>query len=103
PTLSAYDFAQTRSAFKNTNCAIPSLAYTRAGSGVVLLISSVILPRHSGSSGVTFTINPHRAYVLLPTHSTITSRGISIHSTVSHSANEFGGMITWSTPIDAVS
>ena len=32
-----------------------------AGRGVVLLISSVTWPSHSGSSGVTFTIIPQRA------------------------------------------
>src|SRR5687768_2433720 len=82
---------------------MPSLAYTLAGSGVVLLISSVTLPRHSGSSGVTLTMIPHRAYVDLPTQITSTSRGTPNTSTVSASANELGGTTTWSLPVSRVS
>ena len=44
---------------------MPSFAYTFAGRGVVLLISSVTFPSHSGSKGVTLTIKPQRAYVEL--------------------------------------
>ena len=40
---------------------MPSLLWMRAGSGVVLLISMVTCPSHSGSSGVTFTMMPQRA------------------------------------------
>ena len=39
----------------------------RAGRGVVLEISSVTNPSHSGSKGVTFVMMPQRAYVDLPT------------------------------------
>src|SRR6266567_7727532 len=63
----------------------------RAGSGVVLLISSVTNPSHSGSNGVTFTMIPHRAYVLLPTQIVRQFRGIRKYSTELASANEFGG------------
>ncbi len=63
----------------------------------------VTLPRHSGSSGVTLTMMPQRAYVDLPTQMTSTSRGILKTSTVSHSANEFGGTMMWSPPEVAVS
>src|SRR5450432_2174613 len=66
----------------------------RAGSGVVLEISRVTKPSHSGSKGVTFTIIPHLAYVLLPTQIVSTSRGILKYSTDRASANEFGGTIT---------
>src|ERR1700678_829263 len=65
----------------------------RAGSGVVLLISSVTKPSHSGSKGVTFTIIPHRAYVDFPTHIVKQFRGIRKYSTERASANEFGGTI----------
>src|SRR3984885_9862215 len=65
----------------------------RAGSGVVLLISSVTKPSHSGSNGVTFTIIPQRAYVLLPRQMVSTLRGMRKYSTVRASANEFGGMM----------
>src|SRR3954465_9552624 len=63
----------------------------RAGSGVVLLISSVTNPSHSGSNGVTFTMMPQRAYVDLPTVTVNTLRGIRKYSTELASANEFGG------------
>src|SRR5687768_13249659 len=65
----------------------------RAGSGVVLENSSVTWPSHSGSSGVTLTMMPQRAYVLLPRHTTSVSRGMRKNSTVRASANEFGGMM----------
>src|SRR5580700_1538771 len=65
----------------------------RAGSGVVLLISSVTNPSHSGSNGVTFTIIPHRAYVDLPTQIVSTFRGIRKYSIERPSANEFGGIM----------
>src|SRR4249919_2428964 len=65
----------------------------RAGSGVVLENSSVTWPAHSGSSGVTFTMMPQRAYVLLPRHTTSVSRGMRKYSTVRASAKEFGGMM----------
>jgi len=64
-----------------------------AGSGVVLLISSVTKPSHSGSNGVTFTMIPHRAYVDLPRQIVSTFRGIRKYSTDRASANEFGGMM----------
>src|SRR5262245_1340311 len=68
----------------------------RAGSGVVLLISSVTNPSPSGSHGVTFVMMPQRAYVDLPTHVQSTSRGTRKYSTLRPKANEFGGMIaTW--------
>src|ERR1700678_1441860 len=63
----------------------------RAGSGVVLLISSVTKPSHSGSKGVTFTIIPHRAYVDFPTQIVKQFRGIRKYSTERASAKEFGG------------
>src|ERR1700685_3131836 len=62
----------------------------RAGSGVVLLISSVTKPSHSGSKGVTFTIIPQRAYVDLPTQRVSTFRGMRKYSTERPSAKEFG-------------
>src|ERR1700678_3105694 len=65
----------------------------RAGSGVVLLISSVTKPSHSGSKGVTFTIIPQRAYVDLPTQRVSTFRGMREYSTERPSAKEFGGTI----------
>src|SRR5438552_12203717 len=65
----------------------------RAGSGVVLEISSVTLPSHSGSNGVTFTMMPQRAYVDLPRHTVKTSRGMRKYSIVRANANEFGGMM----------
>src|SRR5580658_4192465 len=66
----------------------------RAGRGVVLLISRVTKPSHSGSKGVTLTMMPQRAYVLLPTQMVSTSRGILKYSTDRASAKEFGGTIT---------
>src|SRR5213076_2357350 len=63
----------------------------RAGSGVVLLISSVTNPSHSGSNGVTLTMIPQRAYVLLPTQIVRQLRGIRKYSTELASANELGG------------
>src|SRR6478735_10087209 len=65
----------------------------RAGNGVVLLNSSVTCPSHSGSNGVTFTMIPQRAYVLLPRHTTSVLRGMRKNSTVRASAKEFGGMM----------
>src|SRR5689334_14256201 len=65
----------------------------RAGSGVVFENSSVTCPSHSGSSGVTFTMMPQRAYVDLPRQTTSTSRGILKYSTVRASAKELGGMM----------
>src|SRR3954467_5201437 len=63
----------------------------RAGNGVVLEISSVTVPSHSGSNGVTLTMIPHRAYVDFPRHTVRTSRGIRKYSIVRASANELGG------------
>lgn len=57
----------------------------------MLLISIVMCPSNSGSKGVTFTMMPQRAYVLLPRHIASTSRGILKYSIVLPSANEFGG------------
>src|SRR5437762_12714570 len=63
----------------------------RAGSCVVLLISSVTNTSHPSSNGVTFTTIPHRAYVLLPTQIVRQFRGIRKYSTELACANEFGG------------
>src|SRR6266404_7629770 len=63
----------------------------RAGRGVVLLISSVTKPSHSGSNGVTFTMMPQRAYVDLPRQIVRTLRGMRKYSTERASAKEFGG------------
>src|SRR5579863_3819176 len=68
----------------------------RAGSGVVLLISSVTKPSHSGSNGVTFTMIPQRAYVDLPTQIVKQLRGIRKYSTERPSAKEFGGTMQMS-------
>src|ERR1700754_2085852 len=68
----------------------------RAGSGVVLEISSVTKPSHSGSKGVTLTIIPQRAYVDFPTQIVRQSRGILKYSTERASANEFGGTMATS-------
>src|SRR4026208_1405528 len=65
----------------------------RAGSGVVLENSSVTCPSHSGSSGVTLTMMPQRAYVDLPRQMVSTLRGMRKYSTVRARANEFGGMM----------
>src|SRR5258708_40362690 len=65
----------------------------RAGSGVVFENSSVTLPSHSGSSGVTLTMMPQRAYVDFPRQTTNTLRGTRKYSTVRASANELGGMM----------
>src|SRR5581483_1863425 len=65
----------------------------RAGSGVVFENSSVTWPSHSGSNGVTLTMMPQRAYVLLPRQIVSTFRGMRKYSTVRASANEFGGMM----------
>src|ERR1700758_3110344 len=65
----------------------------RAGRGVVLEISRVTKPSHSGSSGVTLTIMPQRAYVDLPTQMVSTLRGILKYSTERANAKEFGGTI----------
>src|SRR5215217_5979056 len=61
PLLSLYEISQGSSLWKNSTCAMPSRAYILAGSGVVLEISIVTCPSHSGSKGVTFTMMPHRA------------------------------------------
>src|ERR1700755_1853108 len=66
----------------------------RAGRGVVLEISRVTNPSHSGSKGVTFTMIPQRAYVDFPTQIVSTSRGILKYSTERASAKELGGTIT---------
>src|SRR5919106_1014965 len=63
----------------------------RAGRGVVFEISSVTNPSHSGSKGVTLVMMPQRAYVLFPTHTVRTLRGMRKYSTDRASANEFGG------------
>src|SRR6266850_2744823 len=63
----------------------------RAGRGVVLLISSVTYPSHSGSNGVTLTMMPHRAYVLLPRQIVRTFRGMRKYSTEVASTKELGG------------
>src|SRR6266571_4752016 len=68
----------------------------RAGSGVVFEISRVTNPSHSGSNGVTFTMIPHRAYVLFPTQIVSTSRGILKYSTDRARAKELGGMMAQS-------
>src|SRR6186713_2091280 len=65
----------------------------RAGNGVVLENSSVTCPSHSGSNGVTLTMMPQRAYVLLPRQIVSTVRGMRKYSTVRASANELGGMM----------
>src|SRR5215467_11676651 len=65
----------------------------RAGSGVVLLISSVTKPSHSGSKGVTLTMMPQRAYVDLPTQIVSTLRGIRKYSTERANAKDLGGMM----------
>ncbi len=77
----------------------------RAGSGVVFEISSVTNPSHSGSNGVTFTMIPHRAYVLLPTQIVSTSRGIRKYSTDRANAKLFGGtmMLSASTETNDLS
>src|ERR1700761_6783875 len=63
----------------------------RAGNGVVFEISRVTKPSHSGSNGVTLTIMPQRAYVLLPTQIVRTSRGMRKYSTERARAKLFGG------------
>src|SRR5208282_5389995 len=68
----------------------------RAGSGVVLEISSVTKPSHSGSNGVTLTMMPQRAYVDLPTQMVSTSRGILKYSTDRARAKELGGTMATS-------
>src|SRR5271167_4411364 len=68
----------------------------RAGRGVVLEISRVTKPSHSGSKGVTLTMIPQRAYVDLPTQTVSTSRGILKYSTERASAKELGGTIATS-------
>src|SRR3990170_6754846 len=70
---------------------MPSFAYIFAGRGVVLEISSVTKPSHSGSNGVTLVMIPQRAYVLLPTQMVRTLRGMRKYSTEHASANELGG------------
>src|SRR3954447_25900417 len=63
----------------------------RAGKGVVLEISRVTYPSHSGSNGVTFVMMPQRAYVDLPTVTVRMFRGIRKYSTDRASAKELGG------------
>src|SRR3954467_3397343 len=65
----------------------------RAGSGVVLENSSVTWPSHSGSSGVTLTMMPQRAYGDLPRQMVNTLRGMRKYSTVRARAKELGGMM----------
>src|SRR4029078_7799891 len=65
----------------------------RAGSRVVLENSSVTWPSHSGSSGVTLTMMPQRAYVDFPRHTTKVVRGIRKYSTVLANAKELGAMM----------
>src|SRR5262252_10242245 len=76
----------------------------RAGNGVVFENSSVTCPSHSGSSGVTLTMMPQRAYVDLPIVIVSTLRGMRKYSTVRANANEFGGTMhtgPWKSTIDA--
>src|SRR3954462_10362365 len=77
-------------------CATPSLAYTRAGNGVVFEISSVTCPSHSGSRGVTLVMMPQRAYVDFPTVTVRMLRGILKYSTDRASAKELGGTMQMS-------
>src|SRR4051812_23621240 len=63
----------------------------RAGKGVVLEISRVTNPSHSGSRGVTFVMMPQRAYVDFPTVTVRMFRGILKYSTDRARANELGG------------
>lgn len=70
---------------------MPSLAYTLAGRGVVLLISKVTFPSHPGSKGVTLIMIPQRAYVLFPRQIVMTFSGIRKYSTVRARAKELGG------------
>src|SRR5687768_5687331 len=93
PPRSRYEVSHTSSDSRKIICATPSLAYTRAGSGVVLENSRVTCPSHSGSSGVTLTMIPQRAYVLLPRHTTRVERGMRKYSTVRASAKLLGGMM----------
>src|SRR3990167_8013743 len=93
PPRSRYEVSHTSSDSMKITCATPSLAYTRAGSGVVLENSSVTCPSHSGSKGVTFTIIPQRAYVDFPRQIVKILRGIRKYSTVRAKAKELGGMI----------
>src|SRR6266571_8208346 len=65
----------------------------RAGNGVVLENSSVTWPSHSGSSGVTLTMMPQRAYVDLPRQMVSTLRGMRKYSTVRARAKGLGGMM----------
>ena len=55
--------------------------------------SSVTYPSHPGSSGVTFTMIPHLAYVDLPRQITKISSGILNFSTVLARTNELGGIM----------
>src|ERR1039458_2594258 len=81
------------SASKNKTWQMPSFAYILAGKGVVFEISKVAIPSHSGSKGVTLTMIPHLAYVLLPKQIVKIFRGILKYSTDRASAKELGGMI----------
>src|SRR3989337_3270539 len=71
---------------------MPSSAEIRAGSGVVLEISRVTNPSHSGSNGLTLVMIPQRAYVDFPVQRHITFRGTLKYSTDRPRAKEFGGM-----------
>src|SRR3989337_1349185 len=77
---------------------MPSFAYIFAGRGVVFEISRVTKPSHSGSKGVTLTMMPQRAWVLLPRQTVSTLRGMRKYSTVRARAKELGG-ITQMSPL----
>ena len=49
--------------------------------------------KYQGQQGVTLTMIPQRAYVLLPRQQHSTLRGMRKYSTVRASANELGGMM----------
>src|SRR3989339_2080407 len=72
---------------------MPSLAYIFTLEGDVLLISIVRWPFHDGSRGVTFTITPILAYVLLPVQSARTLDGILKYSRDIARTKELGGII----------
>src|SRR6186997_1479376 len=55
-------------------------------------------PRQPGSSGVVLTINPERAYELLPRQNPMTFRGRLKVSTVTPSAYECGGSSQYREP-----
>src|SRR3989338_11581274 len=78
---------------KKTTWPMPSLAYIFTPEGDVLLISIVRYPSHDGSRGVTFTITPILAYVLLPVQSAKTLDGILKYSKDMARTKELGGII----------